>query len=179
MRPAPCCCLPATLTSFTACLCGGFLSKSCQRATAGKLLSQVAGLYIAMHVMPFQPSMQPHCQALQSAVHLMDLCHACSPIVNRRKKDGAEGKPAEAGAKKDDKKAAKKPAKKGKRGREPSTGTSVPVRAPLPPFLSAERSFIMCSACVNVQFEAKHLGREAACLLKLIGTTLWACVRSH
>ena len=48
--------------------------------------------------------------------------HACSPIVNRRKKDGAEGKLAEAGAKKDDKKAAKKPAKKGKRGREPSNG---------------------------------------------------------
>ena len=76
--------------------------------------------------------------------------HACSPIVNRRKKDGAEGKLAEAGAKKDDKKPAKKPAKKGKRGREPSTGTSVPVRASLPPFLSAERSFTMCSACVNV-----------------------------
>ena len=108
-----------------------------------------------------QPSMQPHCQTLQVTVHLIDLCHACSPIVNRRKKDGAEGKPAaEAGAKKDDKKAAKKPAKKGKRGRESSSGTSMPVRAPLPPFLSAERSLIMGSASVNVHSEAKHLGMQ-------------------
>lgn len=70
--------------------------------------------------------------------------HACSPIVNRRKKDGAEGKPAEAGAKKDDKKAAKKPAKKGKRGREPSTGTSVPVRASLPPLCRAQFYHVLC-----------------------------------
>ena len=65
----------------------------------------------------------------------MKCCEAywpgCSPIVNRRKKDTAEGKPADANAKKDDKKAAKKPCKKGKRGREPSASTSLPV-LPLP-----------------------------------------------
>lgn len=47
--------------------------------------------------------------------------------MNRRKKESAEGKPADANAKKDDKKPAKKPCKKGKRGREPSASTSLPV----------------------------------------------------
>ncbi len=47
--------------------------------------------------------------------------------MNRRKKDAAEGKPADPNAKKDDKKPAKKPCKKGKRGREPSASTSLPV----------------------------------------------------
>jgi hypothetical protein len=171
VRPAPFCCPPATLAAYTACSCGRV---SVQKLSAGhcwEAALTTSGLYVAMHVMLSQPSMQPHCQTLQVAVHLIDLCHACSPIVNRRNKDGAEGKPAEAGAKKDDKKATKKPAKKGKRGREPSMGSSMPVRAPLPPFLSAERSLIMGSASVNVQSKAKHLGRAAACLLELVGTT--------
>ena len=62
--------------------------------------------------------------------------------MNRRKKDSGDAKSAaDAAGRKDDKKAAKKPAKKGKRGREASTGTSVPVR------LSHLQQCCQCSFC--------------------------------
>lgn len=84
--------------------------------------------------------------------------------MHRRKKDAGEAKQADAGIK-DDKKTPKKQVKKGKRGRETSASTSVPVQNP---------SFLWSLGVIL--YDAGKLGARLAIILHLPSARLIAPV---